>query len=165
MVILLYSCCDSWVPDLRAWTQAPTCSSGTRNPRVPGECSERSCGRRQVYAVCASLTAFETRPGTQGNKHQQSSDLRPPQSCSLVVILGPLHEIDEDVLERGLRALKRQTRPLAIGSDRHIERGRIAPGDVQAGAERRDHVDAAHASKLFGKRRQALPVLCAHGIG
>ena len=46
---------------------------------------------------------------------------------SLIVVFGLAHEIDEDVLERRPGAKPHQTRPVAEGRDRRLERRLVAP--------------------------------------
>ena len=46
----------------------------------------------------------------------------------------------------------------AVGRDRGLERARVAAGHMQAGAERRHHVDARLVRELVGQARQALAV-------
>src|SRR5271166_3514545 len=46
---------------------------------------------------------------------------------SLIVVFGLAHEVDEDILERRRRAKPHQTRPVAEGRDRRLERRLVAP--------------------------------------
>ena len=59
------------------------------------------------------------------------------------------HQVDEHVLERGLGHASSAGRVGAELRDGRVERRRVAAGDVQAGAERRHHVDAGHAQQLL----------------
>src|SRR5262249_39013218 len=87
------------------------------------------------------------------------------RAWSLEIVLGPAHEVNEDVLERGIRARPDEIRPIAVGRNRSLERRLVAPAHMQAGAEGRDHVDARTLAQLLGKLCQPLAIARAHRIG
>src|SRR5262249_46252976 len=84
---------------------------------------------------------------------------------SFEVVLGPAHEVDEDVLERRLRCLPCKIRPIPVGRDRGIERRLLAPAHVQAAAERRDRIDARASAQLLGNLGQLLDIARRDRVG
>src|SRR4051812_35309967 len=74
-----------------------------------------------------------------------------PWKLSLEVILGPTHQVDEDILERWLAMLPTPSFLVAIGRDAGFQRGFVAAGDMKTGAERRHHVDAGLAGQFRGE--------------
>ena len=81
------------------------------------------------------------------------------------IVLGPAHEVDENVLERGFRSRPDEVRPRAIGRNRRLECRLLTPAHVQAGAERRDHVDAGTAAQLLAKLGQPFTIARADRVG
>src|SRR6266576_1793667 len=68
---------------------------------------------------------------------------------SLEIVLRAVHQFDEHVFERRRGVLPVQSALLTPGRDRRLQRRLVAAGDVQAGAERRNHVDAGLARELI----------------
>ena len=80
--------------------------------------------------------------------------LRGNADASLEIILRLAHQIDEHVLQRRLGALPGQIAALAVGAIAASSAARLAAGDMQAGAERRHHVDARSPGEFVGKLAQ-----------
>src|SRR5665647_2943865 len=84
---------------------------------------------------------------------------------SLKVIRGLAHQIDEHILERRLGALPVEPLARAERRDRCLEGARLPPRHMQAGAERRHHIDAGLAGELIRQRVQSFALRGADDVG
>src|SRR5882724_7247775 len=87
------------------------------------------------------------------------------QACSLEVILGLTHEVDEDVLERRRRSRPGEAIPLAVRGDGDFERGCVTARDVQARTKGRHHVDTGARGELAREGAEPLTVRRTRGVG
>src|SRR5262249_51113002 len=85
-------------------------------------------------------------------------------TCSLEIVLGPAHEVDEDVLERRFRSGPDQAWRSAIRPNSRLKHRLIPPAYVQGGAERRHCVDAWTSAQLLGQIRERLAIARAHRV-